>query len=267
MVGKTINDNKKVAPNTLFIEKLKKAFPECFDKQENFDRGKFINLLNENKINITNENFHLKFLGESYAHYISSINTETVIRETDESLNIKSENAYIIGDNLDALKHLRKAYFGKVNFIYIDPPYNTGNDGDFVYNDKFILTKDDLVNKFDISEKEAELILNLEGKSSHSAWCTFMYPRLRIAHDLLSDDGVMFVSIDEHEFAVLKQLLDSIFGESSYVENFIWIKNSTKNLSKTTSTNHEYIFCYAKNIALLREAEIFKNKKKVFKMF
>ena len=246
MIGKIINENKAITPNSLFIDKLKKALPEVFDKTGVFDKEKFEVLLNEEKVKIKNENFHLKFLGESYARYVSSLDTETVIRETDDSLNVKSENAYIIGDNLDALKHLRKAYYGKVNFIYIDPPYNTGNEDDFVYNDKFILTKEELVNKLGATEKEADLILNLEGKSSHSAWCTFMYPRLRLAHELLSDDGVMFISIDDNEMANLKLLMDSIFGESNFYGELIQLKGNTQNDSKTIQKNHEYILCYVK---------------------
>ena len=246
MIGEIIKRNKEVQPNSLFLEKLKKAVPEVFDKNGTFDKTAFDALLDENKINTKGENFHLKFLGESYARFISSLDTETVIRETDDSLNVKSENAYIIGDNLDALKHLRKAYSGKVNFIYIDPPYNTGNDDDFVYCDKFVLTRDQLIDKLGVSEKEADLILNLEGKSSHSAWCTFMYPRLKLAHDLLSDDGVIFVSIDDNEMADLKLLLDSIFGESCFYGELIQLKGNTQNDSKSIQKNHEYILCYVK---------------------
>ncbi|BAP01019.1 DNA methyltransferase [Mycoplasmopsis californica HAZ160_1] len=148
-------------------------------------------------------------------------------------------NFLLEGDNLHSLKLLTKTHKGRIDVIYIDPPYNTGNK-DFIYDDCFIDKTDGY---------------------SHSKWLSFMQKRLVIARELLSDEGVIFISIDEHEFAQLKLLCDDVFGELNFVENFIWIKNSTKNLSKTTSTNHEYIITYAKNIELIKNLQLFRKRK------
>lgn len=149
-------------------------------------------------------------------------------------------NLIIEGDNFEALSILNYTHAGKVDVIYIDPPYNTGNK-DFIYNDDYVDSEDEF---------------------RHSKWLSFMEPRLIVARNLLKEDGVVFVSIDEHEQANLKCLCDKIYGENNYVDNFIWVKNSTKNLSKTTSTNHEYILCYAKNIESISSNEsIFRVEK------
>lgn len=215
------------------------------------------------------DGYQLKFIGKSYAKLQADQETETVItpdfEHNSKTQNTNSENIFITGDNLDALKHLQKAYSGKVDVIYIDPPYNTGSDG-FVYADNFKFSDDDLKEKLNLTEEEISRVRALSGKSSHSAWLTFMLPRLMIAKQLLSDTGVIFISIDENEFANLKMLCDEIFTETNFIENFIWVKNSTKNLSKTTSTNHEYVFCYAKNIRNVENDEgIFRIEKEGFK--
>ena len=145
-------------------------------------------------------------------------------------------NFLLEGDNLHSLKLLEKTHKNSVDVIYIDPPYNTGNK-DFIYNDKIVGTDDGY---------------------RHSKWLSFMKERLIIAHDLLSNKGIIFISIDEHEYAQLKILCDDIFGEINYIDNFIWIKNSTKNLSKTTSTNHEYILCYAKDKSFVETQSFFR---------
>ena len=211
------------------------------------------------------DGYQLKFVGKDYAKLQAGLKTETIITpdtaHNSKPENANSENIFITGDNLDALKHLENAYSGKVDVIYIDPPYNTGSDG-FIYADNFKFSDDDLREKLGLSADEISRVRALNGKSSHPAWLTFMLPRLMIAKRLLSDTGVIFISIDENEFANLKILCDEIFGEESFVENFIWVKNSTKNLSKTTSTNHEYVFCYAKNIRNVENDEnIFRIEK------
>ena len=134
---------------------------------------------------------------------------------------IDTENIYIEGDNLDALKHLLKSYENKIKCIYIDPPYNTGSDG-FVYNDRFSFTKETLMQKLSVDEEKAERILELttRGSASHSAWLTFIYPRLLLARDLLTDDGVIFISIDDNEQANLKLLCDDVFGEQNFIGYF-----------------------------------------------
>ncbi|MFZ2275798.1 MAG: site-specific DNA-methyltransferase [Candidatus Nanogingivalis sp.] len=150
--------------------------------------------------------------------------------------------------------------------IYIDPPYNTGKD--FVYHDNFrqnVEEYDDSVERIDADGNQNFKKNTRDGGRFHSDWLNMMFPRLKLAKNLLSEDGVIFISIDENEFTNLKIICDEVFGEENFVENFIWAKNSTKNLSKTTSTNHEYVFCYAKNIRDIEEDEnIFRIEKEGF---
>lgn len=162
--------------------------------------------------------------------------------------NQNSQNIYISGDNLDALQHLVKSYSGKVKVIYIDPPYNTGSDG-FVYNDKFNFTAAELAKRLDVNPERAERILSMtrRGSASHAAWLTFMLPRLSFARDLLTDDGVIFISIDDNEQANLKKLCDEVFGEENFVADFIWEKRVNRENRKETSVRHDYVLCYSKN--------------------
>lgn len=153
---------------------------------------------------------------------------------------------YISGDNLDGLKHLLNSYSKKIKCIYIDPPYNTGKD-DFAYNDSFDFSIEELSEKLSISEEDAKRIIDLtkRGSSSHSAWLLFMYPRLLLARDLLTSDGVILVSIDDNEQANLKLILDDIFGEENLVGTIVW-KNATDNNPTNISVEHEYIVCFAR---------------------
>ena len=217
MIKDIIYKNEHVKPNTSKIIKLKELIPNCFDKDGNLDIKLLKNEFNQD-LNFTKESFELNFLGKSYAKMITGLDTETVVEpdiaHNNEQVNKNSENIYISGDNLDALKHLLKAYEGKIKCIYIDPPYNTGTDG-FVYNDTFNFTKDSLIEKLDVSEEEADRIISMtsENSSSHSAWLTFMYPRLYLARNLLSEYGIIFISIDDNEENNLKFLCDDLFGE------------------------------------------------------
>ena len=230
MIKKQLEKNENVKPNTKLLNQLKENFPDFFDKDNNFKIDKFKNALKSDEINITKEGYELNFLGKSYARFQTSTETETIISpltdHNNKDENINSENLYIIGDNLDALKHLLKSYSRKVKCIYIDPPYNTGSDG-FVYPDNFKFDSATLSNKMGIDEDEAERIIDMRGKSTHSAWLTFMYPRLVLARELLSDDGVIFISIDDNEHANLKLICDEIFGEENFINNFTWLNNLT----------------------------------------
>lgn len=250
MIKHIIDNNAEMKPNSKKLEALKEYFAGCFTKEGAFDIERFKEMMKDD-VDISNEGYSLDFLGKDYANLIASIDTTTVI-EPDLEHNSKpenkdSENIYISGDNLDALKHLLKSYAGKVKCIYIDPPYNTGSDG-FVYNDKFRFTPEELENKLSIDEDEAKRILDLtsRGSSTHSAWLMFMSPRLQLARDLLSKDGVVFISIDENEHANLKLLCDYIFGEDNLAGEIIW-KNSSKNDEDYISVQHEYILCYVKD--------------------
>lgn len=244
---KAKNENAK--PNDRILEKLRTDFPECFSKGK-FDMERFQQMVQE-EVDVTREGYDLNFLGKNYANLIASTETETVIQPDIEHNalleNQNSQNIYISGDNLDALKHLLKSYSDKIKCIYIDPPYNTGTDG-FVYNDRFDFNSEQLQTKLGISEEKANRILDLarRGSASHSAWLMFMAPRLMLAKDLLKEDGVIFISIDDNEQANLKLLCDSVFGEENFVGDLI-IQTATDNNPTQISTEHEYMLCYVRS--------------------
>lgn len=159
-----------------------------------------------------------------------------------------TQNLYIEGDNLEVLKLLQETYLGKIKVIYIDPPYNTGND--FVYNDDFSESLDEyLANSGQFDNEGNRLVQNAESNGRfHTDWLNMIYPRIKLAKDLLSDDGVIFISMDENEIENLKKVCNEIFGEQNYVQEIIWHKKfSPQNDAKYFSLNHESILCYAKN--------------------
>ena len=159
-----------------------------------------------------------------------------------------SENLYIEGDNLEVLKLLQETYLGKVKMIYIDPPYNTGND--FVYEDNFAQSAADYMdNSGQYDEEGNRLVTNTESNGRfHTDWLNMIYPRLKIAKDLLADDGVVFISIDDSEQGNLKKICDDIFGECNFVNTVIWEKRySPQNAVQWFSENHDFILVYAKN--------------------
>ena len=160
-----------------------------------------------------------------------------------------TENLYIEGDNLEVLKLLQESYLGKVKMIYIDPPYNTGND--FIYKDDFKMTSEeysDEIEEFD--EDGNRMFRNTESNGRfHSDWCSMIYSRLMLARNMLSEDGVIFISIDDGEIRNMRNLCDEVFGESNFVACIVWQRiHSTKNDAKYFSENDEYIVCYAKSI-------------------
>ena len=159
-----------------------------------------------------------------------------------------TENLYIEGDNLDVLKLLQESYLGKVKMIYIDPPYNTGND--FVYKDNFAQSKDEYEEEAGVYDEDGDrLFRNTESNGRfHSDWCSMMYPRLVLARNLLKDDGVVFISIDDNEVAQLRKLCDEVFGSENFVAEFVWHSRQNKDNRNINgvSIDHEYIFCYTK---------------------
>lgn len=160
-----------------------------------------------------------------------------------------TENLYIEGDNLDVLKLLQETYLGKVKMIYIDPPYNTGND--FVYNDDFAENTEDYLDRSGQFDEEGNrLVLNTESNGRfHTDWLNMIYPRLRLAKDLLTDDGVIFISIDENEAENLKKVCNEVFGAQNFVGQVIWERAfSPKNDARYFSDSHDYVSVYAKNI-------------------
>lgn len=255
MIKDIITANESIAPNSREMEILKEHFPSCFHRDGSFDLVRFQEFLSD-KVAVTNDGYEIRFLGKNYARLLASVDTTTVIAPDEEHNskpeNAHSENVYISGDNLDGLKHLLKSYARKVKCIYIDPPYNTGSDG-FVYNDSYNFTAGELSEKLSISEEQAKRILDLtkRGSASHSAWLMFMYPRLLLARDLLTDDGTIFISIDDNEQANLKLICDDVFGEENFVTLLTWEKKKKGSYLANDITNiKEYVLVYAKNKAL-----------------
>jgi len=243
------------------LEALRLNFPHCFDKDGNFQLEKFKNNLTKKEINFSTESYGLDWLGKSYARLLAS-DPATTLLSADETHNSKPENAnsenlLIKGDNLEVLKHLANAYYEQVKMIYIDPPYNTGSDG-FTYQDDRKFTVKELQNLIGIDAEKAKRILDFtqQKSNSHSAWLTFMYPRLYIAKQLLKDDGVIFISIDDNEVAQLQILLDEVFGE----ENFIALaprktgagSAATRSDSELRKLN-DYVFIYQKNQLVFKQ--------------
>lgn len=269
-----MHTNNLVAKN---IEKLTALFPNCITETQNAE-GKIIKgvdfdllrqELSETIIEGDKERYRLDWVGKKEAILTANAPIAKTLRPCrEESVNFDTtQNLFIEGDNLDALKLLQETYLGKVKMIYIDPPYNTGND--FIYNDDFAETVDDfLVRSNQIDEEGNRLVTNTESNGRfHSDWLSMMYSRLKLARNLLTDDGVIFISIDSNEQANLKKICDDVFGTDNFMECFIWNKkNSAKGVPpKNMIVNtHEYILCYGKSshsklIGKLRTKETFSN--------
>ena len=244
------------------IEKIAALFPNCITEtaDENGKPKKAVNfemlraMLSED-IAEGDEAYEFTWVGKKAA--IAEANRP--IRKTlrpcvEESVNWDTtENLYIEGDNLEVLKLLQESYLGKVKMIYIDPPYNTGND--FIYRDDFAVSADDYAEESgQLDEDGNRLFKNTDSNGRfHSDWCSMIYSRLMLARNLLSDDGLIFISIDDNEQENLKKICDEVFGTENYVVHFTIASNSSKNNSKYVSVTHEYLICYAKNIKSLPE--------------
>lgn len=224
-------------------EKLKSVFPQCFNDGK-LDIDKLLNLCGE-YIDNDFEKYKFEWKGKSNCYKIAGKRSTGTLRPCkDESVNFDTtKNLYIEGDNLEVLKLLQNAYFRKVKMIYIDPPYNTGND--FVYEDDFA---DPMAKYKEITQQTTKSNPETMGRF-HTNWLNMMYPRLRLASNLLRDDGVIFISIDDNEVTNLKKLCDEVFGEENFINQLIWQRAfAPKNDSKFASTDHDYILIYAKNI-------------------
>ncbi|WP_321330518.1 DNA methyltransferase [uncultured Ilyobacter sp.] len=241
------------------IDILKKEFPECFDRDGNFNLEKFQGIISP-ETKVFKDSYGLNWLGKSYARALAQGEAKKMLREdvkhNSKEENRDSENLYIKGDNLEVLKHLDNGYREKIKMIYIDPPYNT-KSGEFVYNDNRDFSEkelDKLVKINIIDEEEKERILKWEGNSSsHSAWLTFMFPRLYLSRKLLAEDGVIFISIDDNEVAQLRLICDEIFGEDNFVTQISWQRAyAPVNMNKHFSQNHDHILVYAKNLELYK---------------
>lgn len=243
------------------IEKIAQLFPQVItevrDKSGKLKRAIDFELLKQELadeiVNGDEERYLFTWPGKREA--ILSSNTPTnkvltpVIEESWDWDN--TENLYIEGDNLEVLKLLQNSYSGKVKCIYIDPPYNTGKD--FIFKDDFSMCTSQYQMRTSQYNSDNTTGENEADGRFHSDWLTMMYPRLKLARNLLRDDGVIFVSIDNNEVYNLQRMMNEIFGESNYIETFIWTKTSTPpSLSNKSRKTAEYILCYEKNVSNIK---------------
>lgn len=223
------------------MEKLKSVFPECFSEGK-LDIDKLLSLCGE-YIDNDFEKYKFEWKGKSECLRLAQKRSTGTLRPCrEESVNFDdTENVYIEGDNLEVLKLLQTAYYNKIKMIYIDPPYNTGND--FVYEDDFA---DPMARYKEVTQQTTKSNPETMGRY-HTKWLNMMYPRLRLAANLLRDDGVIFISIDDNEVANLRKVCDEVFGEENFVCEFIW-KSKLGKVGTTAmiSSVHEYIICYGK---------------------
>ena len=240
VVGTENNENK-------LLRFLKENYPSIIkDNEIDLNELKVIaDLPIDEKVN----GYGLSFVGRNFARgKYAQKTTKELKLNTQLSKNIDTtQNLLLKGDNLDSLKILKNHYTGKIKCIYIDPPYNTVSD-EFVYPDKFDKEETEVLGLANLSDDDfARMDFSFRTKKSHNGWLSFMYPRLLLARDLLSDDGVIFISIDDNEQANLKLLCDDVFGEENFVADIIW--NSTKSVTNTAliSVSHTHIITYFKN--------------------
>ncbi|WP_018617607.1 site-specific DNA-methyltransferase [Spirosoma luteum] len=242
------------------LSQLRQLFPEVF-REDKIDFDALKTILGEQVSPPAQEHYGLTWAGKYDAHReIQKQTTATLTPDRANSINFDtSENVFIEGENLEVLRVLQKSYYGKVKMIYIDPPYNTGNDS-FVYPDDYserqdiykkrtgITDEEGFLNKQDLWRKNTK-----ESGQFHSVWLSMMFPRLYLSRNLLRNDGVIFVSIDDNEQVNLKIMLDEIFGVENFVGQIIW-KNVTDNNPTLINIEHEYILVYAKQKNLLPES-------------
>lgn len=243
------------------IEKIQQLFPNCVTERLGedgkpelaIDFEKLQAELSNDIIGEGEERYQFTWPDKRAANRLANTPTTMTLRPCrEESVDFDhTQNLYIEGDNLDVLKALRETYLGKVKMIYIDPPYNTGND--FVYNDDFAQSRDEFEETSGLFDEEGNQTIdpmqrNTESNGRfHTDWLNMIYPRLKVARDLLSDDGVIFISIDENEIENLKKVGNEIFGEHNFVGSVIWERAfAPKNDAKYFSDSHDYIVVYAK---------------------
>lgn len=250
------------------IDFIAQRFPNCITEAQD-DNGKFVKMvdfdllkqeLSKDIVEGNDERYTLNWAGKKQAILTANSPINATLRPCkEESVDFdNTKNLYIEGDNLDVLKLLRETYLGKVKMIYIDPPYNTGND--FVYEDDFATSAEDYLQASkSYDEQGNKLFQNNDSNGRfHSDWLSMMYSRLKIAKDFLKDNGCIFISIDDNEIDNLKRVCDEIFGARNFVCQFIWRKSKgSGNDSKYIMVEHEYIVMYAKNIENL----VFNNEK------
>ena len=241
----------------LNLEALYQIAPSCFTEVKDDKTGELRHVVNfktlrqllgDNAVEDADEMYQFTWPGKQEARREAARPTTKTLRPVvEDSVDWdNTQNLYIEGDNLEVLKLLQKSYMGKVKMIYIDPPYNTGND--FVYDDDFALSQDD----YDLFAGDVDELGNRYRKNTdsngrfHSDWCSMIYPRLMVARSLLTEDGVIFISIDDNEQRNLKNICDEIFGSSNFIAQLIWERAySPKNDAKYISNSHDYVLMYA----------------------
>jgi adenine-specific DNA-methyltransferase len=250
------------------VEKIAALFPNCVTERLNKDGNpeavvdfdKLRQELSTELVEGAAERYQFTWPDKRAANHLANQPTTMTLRPCEaESVGkdgtkgaFDSENLYIEGDNLDVLKVLRETYLGKVKMIYIDPPYNTGND--FVYNDDFAESYEEFAESCKVRDEEGNLTFDpkANGESNgrfHTDWLNMIYPRLKVARDLLSNDGVIFISMDDSEIENLTKICNEIFGEQNFIACPIWERSYAPiNLKKHFSESHDYILCYAKNL-------------------
>lgn len=245
------------------IDKIAQLFPNCVTERIGKDGKPELAIdFDKLKAELTNdvmeegeERYQFTWPGKRVASRLANETTTQTLRPCrEESVDFdNTQNLYIEGDNLEVLKVLRETYLGKVKMIYIDPPYNTGND--FVYNDDFAQGKTEFEQNSGLFDKEGNQTIdpmqrNAESNGRfHTDWLNMIYPRLKVAKDLLSDDGVIFISIDDYEQKNIKNVCDEVFGSNNFLAQIVWERSYAPiNMVKHFSKSHEYMLCFAKNI-------------------
>ncbi|MBW8523698.1 site-specific DNA-methyltransferase [Chryseobacterium chendengshani] len=236
---------------SLNIEKIAALFPSCVTETAEGKKIDFDLLKQELSTEIVKgnkERYRLEWPGKRESIVNANLPTTNTLRPIrEDSVDFDTtENIYIEGDNLEVLKLLQESYLSKIKMIYIDPPYNTGKD--FVYKDNFAKTGDEeLIESGQKDKYNQRLVANPETSGRyHSDWLSMMYPRLKLARNLLTEDGVIFISIDDNEVHNLRKICDEIFGEGNFVGNIIW-ETATDNNPSQIAVEHEYVICYSKN--------------------
>ncbi|MDD3473863.1 MAG: site-specific DNA-methyltransferase, partial [Syntrophaceae bacterium] len=239
------------------IARIRELFPGCVTEAENEDGNirlavDFDQLrqeLSDSLVEGPQERYHLDWPGKRQALLTANAPIAKTLRPyPKESLNFDTtQNLFIEGDNLDALKLLQETYLGKVKMIYIDPPYNTGND--FVYEDDFAENTEEFLKRSNQKNDFGHrLVANLESNGRfHSDWLSMIYPRLKLAKNLLSDNGLIFISIDDNEEPNLRRVCDDVFGPRNFVATYVWKARSGKDhTAQFASVSQEYVLCYCK---------------------
>ena len=244
------------------------AFTEVRDEQgeltHKVDFDVLKELLGDKILDSDEERFGFYWVGKQDAKRAAAEPTRKTLRPIlEDSVDWdNTQNLYIEGDNLEVLKLLQRAYLGKVKMIYIDPPYNTGND--FVYEDDFAMSREDMDDAMgNLDEDGNRLRRNLDSNPRyHSDWCSMIYSRLLVARTLLANDGVIFISIDDNEVHHLRKICDEVFGASNFVAEFIW-RGGRRNAAKFISTSHEYMLCYASDLSYCNDLGLSWHERKI----